>query len=90
METLVVGEGFERGAGGVLAGGDEFGGEFIRDGEGHLHGLRIAFGLGGKNAVVMFDYGRGDAPISEAKYGTLASRRVVSYGTVFVTWSYDA
>ena len=37
------GEGLERGAGGILAGGDELLSECVRDGEGHLHGLRIAF-----------------------------------------------
>jgi hypothetical protein len=37
------GEGFERGTGGVLAGGGELCGEGVRDFEGHLHGLTIHF-----------------------------------------------
>ncbi len=37
----VDGEGFEGGAGGVLAGGAELVGEGVRDVEGHLHGDRV-------------------------------------------------
>jgi hypothetical protein len=44
QEALVGGKSFEGGARGILAGGDQLSGEFIRDGEGHLHGLRIALG----------------------------------------------
>ena len=40
------GEGFEGGARGVLAGGDQLRRKFIRNGQRHLHGLSIAFGLG--------------------------------------------
>lgn len=36
------GEGFERGAGGVLASGVELLGEAVRDVEDHLHGERLA------------------------------------------------
>ncbi len=39
-------EGFERGAGGVLAGGAKLLGECVRDVEDHLHGERVA-GLSG-------------------------------------------
>jgi hypothetical protein len=37
------GEGFERGTGGVLAGGGELRGEGVRDFEGHLHGITVHF-----------------------------------------------
>jgi hypothetical protein len=40
------GEGVERDAGGVFAGGAEVGGERVRDVDGHLHGVRVAFGRG--------------------------------------------
>jgi len=36
------GKGFERGAGGILAGGGELYGVGVRDFEGHLHGVTIA------------------------------------------------
>jgi hypothetical protein len=63
-ETLVVFcelgdvEGFEGGAGGVLAGGGELGGEGVRDFEGHLHGIRVA-PAGGVDAEIFGGFGEG-------------------------------
>jgi hypothetical protein len=36
-------EGVESDAGGVSTGGEEVGGERVRDVDGHLHGVRVAF-----------------------------------------------